>query len=76
MQSQICPLTAICVSTLALKFNILDGQFEWQSAYEYYFIQRVQKGRHLLQFRKIGIGLGNRQIAYFFHNQKIFIKDC
>ena len=27
--------------------------------------------RHLLQFRKIGIGFGNRPIADFFHDQTI-----
>jgi hypothetical protein len=59
MQRQIYPLTAIRVSTLALKLNFQDGpnmQFECQSAI-YLFSSKS---------RKIGICFGNPPIADFF----------
>ena len=49
----------------------------------YNFLPRIDRkkkgsifGRHLLQFRKIGICFGNRLIDYFFHDQTIILKDC
>ena len=70
MQSQICPLTAICVSTLALKFNILDGQFEWQSAYEYYFLQRVQKVGIFCSLEKSVLASVIGRLPIFFTTKK------
>ena len=63
MQRQIYPLTClyVCIQQLDCLFqNGLEGQVS-----NYIVIQK-----------KIGICFGNRQIADYFHDQTIFIKDC
>ena len=55
MLRQIYPLTA---STLALKLNFRDGpnvQFECQSAYMYYFLQRLEKSGSASVIRRLPI---------------------
>jgi hypothetical protein len=64
MQRQIYPLTAICVSTFALKLNFRDGpnmQFECQSAYTYYFLQRVEKSVSALVIGQLPIFFMTKQ---------------
>ena len=83
MQRQICPLTAIQVSTLALKLNFRDGlnvQLKCQSAYTYYFLQGVNKECKIVGIfcrleKPVSASVIGR-LPIFFHDQTIFIEDC